>query len=74
MPLIKCTISRMPVSPLLVRYDLDGIRKVFSRQSLAGRPTDLWRYRELLPVRRTRDIVSLGEPMTPAHFIAPNRR
>ena len=25
----------------------------------------LWRYRELLPVRHTRDIVSLGETMTP---------
>src|SRR5262245_15229874 len=51
--------------PLLVRYDLEGLRKALSRQSLAGRPADLWRYRELLPVRRARDIVSLGEPMTP---------
>jgi len=51
--------------PLLVRYDLDGVRSALSKDALAGRPADLWRYRELLPVRRTQDIVSLGEAMTP---------
>ncbi|HEY3643406.1 MAG TPA: threonine synthase [Xanthobacteraceae bacterium] len=51
--------------PLLVRYDLDGIRKSFSKDALARRPADLWRYRELLPVRRASDIVSLGEAVTP---------
>jgi threonine synthase len=51
--------------PLLVRYDLAGIRKALSKDALAQRPRDLWRYRELLPVRRTKDIVSLGEPVTP---------
>jgi threonine synthase len=51
--------------PLLVRYDLNGVRKALSKEKLAGRPPDFWRYRELLPVRRTADIVSLGEAMTP---------
>src|SRR5262249_61173711 len=51
--------------PLLVRYDLAGVKKALSKEALACRPQDLWRYRELLPVRRTRDIVSLGEPVTP---------
>jgi threonine synthase len=51
--------------PLLVRYDLDGVRKSLSKEALARRPADLWRYRELLPVRRTADIVSLGEVVTP---------
>jgi threonine synthase len=51
--------------PLLVRYDLNGVCKVFSKEALSQRPTDLWRYRELLPVRRAQDIVSLGEAMTP---------
>lgn len=51
--------------PLLVRYDLDGVRKALSKEALASRPADLWRYRELLPVRRARDIVSLGETVTP---------
>jgi len=51
--------------PLLVRYDLEAIKKELSKEALAGRPRDLWRYRELLPVRRAPDIVSLGEPITP---------
>jgi threonine synthase len=51
--------------PLLVRYDLAGVRKSLSKDALADRPADLWRYRELLPVRAARDIVSLGEAMTP---------
>ncbi len=51
--------------PLLVRYDLDGVRRTLTKEKLALRPPDLWRYRELLPVRRVRDIVSLGEAMTP---------
>jgi threonine synthase len=51
--------------PLLVRYDLDGIGKALTKEELARRPPDFWRYRELLPVRSVRDIVSLGETMTP---------
>jgi len=51
--------------PLLVRYDLDGVHKALSKDALVRRPADLWRYRELLPVRRAQDIVSLGEVMTP---------
>ncbi|MGO8975897.1 MAG: threonine synthase [Steroidobacteraceae bacterium] len=51
--------------PLLVRYDLDGVKRAVSKDMLASRPPDLWRYRELLPVRRVQDIVSLGEAMTP---------
>jgi len=51
--------------PLLVRYDLEGVKKALSKDALAQRPADLWRYRELLPVRRASDIVSLGEAVTP---------
>ena len=51
--------------PLLVRYDLGGVKKSLSRAALAQRPHDLWRYRELLPVRRVENIVSLGEAITP---------
>ena len=51
--------------PILVRYDLAGVKSVLTKQKLAGRPADWWRYRELLPVRRTENIVSLGEVMTP---------
>ena len=58
------TLSRAG-RPLLVRYDLDGVRRAFPREALAGRPQTLWRYRELMPVRRAEDVVSLGEVTTP---------
>ncbi len=51
--------------PLIVQYDLDGVRGALSKEALARRPADFWRYRELLPVRRAADIVSLGEAVTP---------
>ena len=51
--------------PLLVRYDLDAVRSAISRDTIEARPTDLWRWRELLPVRQTSNIVSLGEIETP---------
>ena len=51
--------------PLLVRYDLEGAARRLTRDALAERPQDIWRYREILPVRRSEDIVSLGEARTP---------
>ncbi len=51
--------------PLLVRYDLAGVKKALTKDALARRPADMWRYREMLPVRKVSDIVSLGEVMTP---------
>ncbi|WP_247880026.1 threonine synthase [Azospirillum sp. TSA6c] len=51
--------------PLLVRYDLNGVKQTLTKSSLSERPQDLWRYRELLPVRKVEDIVSLGEAVTP---------
>jgi threonine synthase len=51
--------------PLLVRYDLAAAGKALTRDNITARPTDLWRWRELLPVRHTRSIVSLGEIETP---------
>ena len=58
------TLSRAG-RPLLVRYDLDGVRAALGRAALAGRPQSLWRYRELLPVRRPENVLSLGEVITP---------
>jgi threonine synthase len=51
--------------PLLVRYDLDAVRRALPRAALAERPQTLWRYRELLPVRHPENVVSLGEVVTP---------
>lgn len=52
-------------SPLLVIYDLERITSVFDRKMLRKRSPDLWRYRELLPIRDPANIVNLGEGMTP---------
>jgi len=51
--------------PLLVRYDLAGVREALSKETLTQRAPDLWRYRELLPVRDPENVVSLGECITP---------
>ena len=51
--------------PILVRYDLDGVKAAMTKELIAGRAPNWWRYRELLPVRRTENVVSLGEVMTP---------
>ena len=51
--------------PLLARYHLDLARDQIDRDRIAGRPADLWRFHELLPVRDARNIVSLGEGGTP---------
>jgi threonine synthase len=31
-------------------YDMDAVRATFTRDAIATRPRDLWRYRELLPI------------------------
>lgn len=51
--------------PLLVRYDLDGLGKALNKQDLQSRLPEFWRYREFLPVRKTANVVRLGELMTP---------
>ncbi len=51
--------------PLLVRYNLDAVAKSLSRLVLAGRPGGMWKWRELLPLARGVEPVSLGEPETP---------
>jgi threonine synthase len=51
--------------PLLVRYDLERAQKTLTKKSLASRRSDLWRYREVLPVENDENIISLGEGWTP---------
>jgi threonine synthase len=51
-------------APLLARYDLDAARG-WSRDSLAGREPNMWRYRELLPLFDGETPVTLGEGFTP---------
>ena len=37
-------------SPLEVTYDYEAIRRHFTRERIAERPTNMWRYAELLPL------------------------
>ncbi|MFQ5601340.1 MAG: threonine synthase [Candidatus Krumholzibacteriia bacterium] len=52
-------------APLSARYDLEGAATALPRDELRTRAADLWRYRELLPVRHAAHCVTLGEGMTP---------
>ncbi|HEV7843325.1 MAG TPA: threonine synthase [Pyrinomonadaceae bacterium] len=51
--------------PLLVRYDLERAARTLTKESLKSRGANLWRYREVLPVERDENIVTLGEGWTP---------
>jgi threonine synthase len=52
-------------SPLLVRYDLGEAARNVSPKELEKRAADMWRYRELLPVRDAKHVLSMGEGWTP---------
>ena len=54
-------------APLLARYDLEKAGAALSREALKDRPTTMWRYREVMPIRTPDEIVSLGEGYTPLH-------
>ncbi|MCC7493518.1 MAG: hypothetical protein IT204_14280, partial [Fimbriimonadaceae bacterium] len=56
---------------LYARYDLQRARLTLTRESLARRRWDMWRYQEVMPVRDPAHIISLGEGMTP---LVPARR
>ena len=51
--------------PLLVRYDLEKLRRSWSRDQIASGPNSMWRYGPVLPVSQQSSIISLGEGMTP---------
>jgi threonine synthase len=51
-------------APLLARYDLHAARG-WPQESLAGRESTMWRYRELMPVFDGESPVTLGEGWTP---------
>ncbi|MBM3776112.1 MAG: threonine synthase [Acidobacteria bacterium] len=51
--------------PLLARYDLERLRRQWSRPNPADGPLTMWRYAPVLPVSEGNAIVSRGEGMTP---------
>jgi threonine synthase len=53
--------------PLLARYDLARAAATLTKDALAGRTADLWRYEEVLPVQNDWAMIRLGEGWTPLH-------
>lgn len=51
--------------PLLARYDLQKAAQTLTKESLRNRPSTLWRYAEVLPVRDRMKMLTLGEGWTP---------
>lgn len=51
--------------PVMANYDLPMIKKEMDRDSISHRSRGMWRWQELLPVRESSNIVSLGEGDTP---------
>jgi threonine synthase len=63
------TLCEECLAPLEVQYDLDAARKTFTREAIAQRAPDIWRYAELLPVQPEHH-ASLPVGFTPL-FAAP---
>lgn len=53
------------LSPLLARYDLNMVAASINRTQITSRPRGLWRWSELLPVRKEKYRLTLGEGDTP---------
>ncbi len=51
--------------PIVVQYDLKAIAQALSKEELVAREGGFWKYREFLPVRKSENIASLGEVLTP---------
>ncbi|NAS32391.1 threonine synthase [Flavobacteriaceae bacterium R38] len=58
----KNTFCTKDNQPLVARYNLNNS---WSKDSLKGRPNNMWRYQEVLPVLKDENKVCLGEGMTP---------
>jgi threonine synthase len=64
------TVCKKCGKPLFARYDLEKAKETLNKRELVGRVSSMWRYREILPVRRSENVVTLGEgwtPLTPTH-------
>ncbi|HEV2987253.1 MAG TPA: threonine synthase [Candidatus Angelobacter sp.] len=64
------TICPKDGGSLYVRYDLNSLKGKFTRESLAGRPANMWRYSEVMPGTTP---ITLGEgftPMIPSRHVA----
>ncbi|HVA71630.1 MAG TPA: threonine synthase [Candidatus Limnocylindrales bacterium] len=60
-------------SPVEVAYDLNAVRECLTREKIAARPANIWRYAELLPVApENRSELPVGfTPLVPAPRLGP---
>src|SRR5438105_14885449 len=58
-PVAPLHVCETCFGPFEVQYDYAAIRRVLTREKIAARPRNLWRYRELLPIE--------GEPRVGLH-------
>jgi threonine synthase len=50
---------------LLAQYSLERVKNEIAREVFSVRLRNMWRYRELMPVKDSKNIVTLGEGCTP---------
>ena len=50
---------------LFARYDLEAAAAALTKEALRGRPANMWRYREIMPVLSEENVITLGEGFTP---------
>src|SRR5690606_34119208 len=62
-PLPRCPVCGEDI--LETHYDLEGLKQAGWLDTIARRKPGIWRYRELLPLNHSENIVSLGEGGTP---------
>ncbi|MFC5468829.1 threonine synthase [Cohnella suwonensis] len=62
---VTCTCG----GSLLVEYDMEFASKTMTKMAIQSRSASIWRYKELLPVTSSEDIVSLGEGWTPLTYM-----
>ena len=53
--------------PLLARYALNAARNAVNPKMISSRKPNMWRYKELMPVKDHSNILTLGEGFTPLH-------
>src|SRR4029077_13807706 len=58
-------VCEMCFGPLDAVYDVALMKKLVKRERIEAGPKSMWRYRDLLPVEDSVNVVTLGEGFTP---------
>src|ERR671934_953184 len=58
-------VCEMCFGPLDAVYDEAELRRIVKRERIEAGPKSMWRYRDLLPIEDSVNVVTLGEGLTP---------